>query len=66
VSNYVVLLARLDRMLDQTVAAASTPTNPAQLAQLAQRAGEIRADAEAARRTLSILRTGGPQLRAAQ
>ncbi|MFP3646535.1 hypothetical protein [Paraburkholderia sp. SIMBA_054] len=59
VSNFVVLLGKLQDAWELTVAAAQSPQSPVTLAQLAQRSGELRADADAARRAFSFIRAGG-------
>lgn len=59
VSDYVVLLDRLQLAWDATAAAARNPGG-SRLADLVARAAEIRADAEAVRKTLSALRSGAP------
>jgi hypothetical protein len=59
VSNFVVMLGKLQDAWNLTVKAAESPENPITLSALAERSGELKADAEAARRAFSILRTGG-------
>lgn len=58
VSRYVVLLDRLQEAWDATVAAAHHPGG-ARLADLVARTAAIRADAEAVRRGMALLRSGG-------
>lgn len=59
VSQYVVLLDRLQKAWDSTVAAAQSPTvGPGRLAALVTASAELRADADAVRRSFALLRTG--------
>ncbi len=58
VSNYVVLLGKLQTAWDLTVASAKTPqSNNGQFAMLVQQTAELKSDAETARRAFTILRT---------
>ena len=56
-ANYYVLLDQLNDAWTETVAAAQT-TSPASIAELAHRAGQLQADAEAVKRAFASLRTG--------
>jgi hypothetical protein len=59
VSQYVVLLDRLQKAWDSTVAAAQSPNGGAgSLAALVTASAELRADADAARRGFALLRSG--------
>ena len=59
VSQYVVLLDRLQKAWDGTVAAALAPTTGrSRLAELVAASAELRADADAVRRSLALLRAG--------
>jgi hypothetical protein len=58
-SNYVVLLDRLEQAWEQLVVAAETPAQ-ANLQSLLDQTATIKADAEVTRRALSVLRTGTP------
>jgi hypothetical protein len=59
VSQYVVLLDRLQKAWDSTVAAAQSPNGGAgSLAALVNASAELRADADAARRGFALLRSG--------
>lgn len=57
VAQYVVLLGRLQQAWDATVVAANNPGG-SRLADLVARSAQLRADAEAVRRTLAALRSG--------
>jgi len=57
VSNYVVLLGKLREAWIQTVAATKAPSAPS-LADVANSAGQLQADAAAILRTYAMLRTG--------
>lgn len=58
VSRYAVLLDRLQDAWDMTVAAARHPDG-SRLADLVARTAQLRADAEAVRRSMAVLRSGG-------
>lgn len=58
VANYVVLLAKLEAAWKLTVAAANAPQGKIPLAALVQQSAALKADADAARRLFSILRSG--------
>jgi hypothetical protein len=58
-SNYVVLLDRLKRVWEELVVAVETPAQKS-LQSLIDQTATLKADAEAARRAFSILRTGIP------
>lgn len=60
VSNFVVMLDKLQDAWNLTVKAAESPNNLVTLGALAKRSGELKSDAEAARRAFSVLRSGGP------
>ena len=57
VANYCVLLDQLNDAWNETVAAASTPSPPT-IGDLANRAGQLQADAAAVSRAYAVLRTG--------
>jgi hypothetical protein len=57
VANYYVLLDQLNDTWTETVAAAQTPS-PTTITDIANRAGQLKADAAAVNRAYSILRTG--------
>jgi hypothetical protein len=57
VAQYVVLLGRLQQAWDATVVAANNPGG-SRLADLVARSAQLRADADAVRRTLAALRSG--------
>ena len=59
VANYVVLLGKMQTAWDLTVAAANSPPGVGRLAALIQQTAELKGDAEAARKALAILRSGG-------
>jgi hypothetical protein len=56
-SDYVILLRKLQMAWDLTVTAANSPGR-ASIANVVQQAAELKTDAEAARRVFSILRSG--------
>lgn len=58
VANYVVLLGKMQTAWDLTVAAANAPRGEGRLASLVQQTTELKADAEAARKTFALLRSG--------
>lgn len=57
-ANYVVLLAKLEAAWKLTVAAANGPQGKIPLAVVVQQSAALKADADAARRLFSILRSG--------
>jgi hypothetical protein len=58
-SDYAVLLGRLDQAWNQLVAAAKQPNNPVTLIAMTQTSAQIVADAAAVRQSLALLRRGG-------
>lgn len=60
VSNYVILLGELQGAWDSVVVAVDRPADPIRLAQIARRTGEIKGYADSVRRTMAVIRVGGP------
>ncbi|MEN9868949.1 MAG: hypothetical protein RL748_4539, partial [Pseudomonadota bacterium] len=59
VANYLVLLDKLGKAWRMTVDAAQTPGQSSNLAALARYSAELKADADAVRKTFAVLRNGG-------